>query len=225
MNSVHCARSTFRSAWPALLLLASLSLSGCSAFFTVVPIGQGSSISEAGSDTNKGFDKVAYVDKIWDSKVLPAIKSRAVDLDTLYTALKLNPDAASQKYGNRVGGPYNFVTKFEGTVTGANTVSQAGIITVATQAGGKNLSVLVQIGPVIQRTALRDAVGFISFNEFVNQLQFADVADELNTRVYNMSLKGKDFEALVGKTVSIQGAFTLDQLDQLTVLPVYLDVK
>ncbi|HEX7975078.1 MAG TPA: DUF2291 domain-containing protein [Anaerolineales bacterium] len=209
-----------------VLMLASLGLSSCSAFFTVVPIGEERQLSEGGSATNKGFDKVAYVNKIWEGQVLPTFQNKAVDFNTLYTALKLNQDDASQKYGNKVGGPYNFITKFDGKVTAVNTASRVGTLKVEAQAGGSAVPLTVQIGPVIQGTALRDAVGFISFNEFVNQLQFADVADELNTRAYNMSLKGKPFDnSLVGKTVSITGAFTLDNLASLIVMPVYFEIK
>lgn len=219
-----------KRAWKMFLLLvvwlAAFTLTACSAFFTVVPIAEEGQLSEGGSNSNKGFDKIAYVDKIWESKVLPTVKSKAVDFDTLYTALSQNKAEASQKYGNKVGGPYNFMTKFAGKVTTVNTQSRAGTIIVETQAGGKAVPVTVQIGPVFPGTALRDAVGFISFNEFVNQLQFADVADELNTRAYNLSLKGKPFDTLVGKTVAITGAFTLDtDPDHVTVMPVYFEIQ
>jgi len=208
----------------ALMLLIP-SLSACNVFFVVVPISEEHQLSEGGSASNKGFDKVAYVDKIWESKILPVVKDKALDFNTLYGALKSNQDEASKKYGNQVGGPYNFLTKFEGKVSAVNTTSQAGTITLETQVGGSAVSLSVLIGPVIFSTALRDAVGIISFNEFVNQLQFADVADELNTRVYNMSLKGKPFDTLVGKTVDITGAFTLSVLANLTIMPVYFEIK
>ena len=210
-----------------LLVAAILSLTACSAFFTVVPIVEEKSLEEGGSATNKGFDKVAYVDKIWDSKVLPTVKEKAIPFDTLYTALKLNQDDASQKYGNKVGGPYNFLTSFDAKVTRVNTTSRAGTLEVTTQAAGTDVLLIIQIGPVIQGTSIRDAMGFITFNEFVNQLQFADVADELNTRAYNMSLKDKTFnDALIGKTISVTGAFTLDSgLDKLTITPIYFEIK
>ena len=169
---------------------------------------------------------MAYVDKIWESKVLPAVKDKAIDFDTLYTAIKLNKDEASAKYGHQVGTPFSFLTRFEGKVKEVNTTSRAGKMTVETQAGGNAVPLVVQIGPVLQGTAIRDAVGFITFNEFVNQLQFADVADELNTRAYNNALKDKQLDSLVGKTVSISGAFSLDNtIDNIQVMPVYLEVK
>ncbi len=210
-----------------VVLLVSLNLSACSAFFTVVPISEEKSLEEGGSATNKGFDKVAYVDKIWDSRVLPTAKSDAVAFDTLYTALKLNQEEASQKYGHMVGGPYNFLTKFDATIIAVNTTSRAGTLNVETEAGGQQVPLIVQIGPVIRGTAIRDGVGFIIFNEFVNQLQFADVADELNTRAYNMSLKDITFDdSLVGKTVSVTGAFTLDDtVDDLAITPIFFEIK
>ena len=202
-----------------------LNLSGCSAFFTVVPIDQAKIEQPQGSASNKGFDKVAYVDGIWESKVLPTVQKNALDFSQLYTELKQNQDAASQKYGNKVGGPYNFLTKFEGKVLSADTSSRVGVIKVETQTTTGPVVLTVQVGPVLQGTALRDALGFIAFNDFVNQLQFADVADELNTRALQNALSDTDPTTLVNKTVDITGAFTLDNIDDLVVTPVYMAVK
>jgi predicted lipoprotein len=224
-------RKNLKRAWKTVLLLvvllASQNLAACSAFFTIVPIDEEKSLQEGGSASNKGFNKVAYVDTIWDSKVVPTVKDNAIAFDTLYTALNLNKDEASQKYGNKVGGPYNFLTKFDAKVDAVNTTSRAGTMDVTTQVSGKPVKLTLQIGPVIRGTSIRDGVGFLRFNEFVNQLQFADVADELNNRAYAMSLKDKTFDnSLVGKTVSVIGAFTLDStLDNLTVTPVFYEAK
>jgi predicted lipoprotein len=219
-------RFTFRMAASWLFGLALLlSLTGCSAFFTVVPIQEAKIEQPQGSASNKGFDKVAYVDGIWESKVLPTVQKNAVDFSQLYTELRLNQDAASQKYGNKVGGPYNFLTKFEGKVLSADTSSRVGVIKVETQTSNGAAVLTVQVGPVVQGTAIRDALGFITFNDFVNQLQFADVADELNTRALQNALNNTDPTTLIGKTVDITGAFTLDNIDDLVITPVYLTMK
>jgi predicted lipoprotein len=206
-------------------LVLLLNLTGCSAFFTVVPINQAKFEEPKGSASNKGFDKVAYVDGIWDSKVLPTVQKNALDFSQLYTELKQNQDAASQKYGKKVGGPYNFLTKFEGKVLSVDTSSRVGVIKVEIQTPNGASIVTVQVGPVVEGTAIRDALGFIVFNDFVNQLQFADVADELNTRALKNALDDTDPTTLVGKTVDIIGAFTLDNIDDLVITPVYLTVK
>ncbi len=202
-----------------------LSLTGCSAFFTVVPIKQANVEEPQGSASDKGFDKVAYVNGIWESKVLPTVQQRAVDFSQLFGELTQNQDAASQKYGNKVGGPYNFLTKFEGNVLSADTSSRVGVIKVEVQAANGSQVVAVQVGPVVQGTAIRDALGFITFNDFVNQLQFADVADELNTRALASALNKTDPTSLVGKTVDITGAFTLDDINNIVITPVFLTVK
>jgi predicted lipoprotein len=216
-------------AWKAAIwlvgLLALASLAGCSAFFTIVPLNQAKIDEPQGSASNKGFDKVAYVNGIWDSKVLPTVQQKAIDFSQLYTELKLNQDAASQKYGNRVGGPYNFLTKFGGKVLSADTSSRVGVIKVETQTDNGPVILTVQVGPVVQGTSIRDALGFISFNVFVNQLQFADVADELNTRALQNALADTDPTTLVGKTVNIDGAFTLDNIDDIIVTPVFMTVQ
>jgi predicted lipoprotein len=206
-------------------LVLLLNLTGCSAFFTVVPIQEAKIEQPQGSASNKGFDKVAYVDGIWESKVLPTVQQNAVDFSQLYNELKLNQDAASQKYGKKVGGPYNFLTKFEGKVLSADTSSRVGVIKVETQTPTGAAIVTVQVGPVVQGTSIRDALGFIAFNDFVNQLQFADVADELNTRALQNALNDTDPTTLVGKTVDITGAFTLDNIDDLVITPVFMNVK
>jgi ABC-type glutathione transport system ATPase component len=68
--------------------------------------------------------------------------------------------------------------------------------------------VSLQVGPAINGTAIRDAAGFINFNQFVNQVDFADAATALNSEVKAKVLKGIDPKSLKGKKVSFTGAFT-----------------
>ena len=42
---------------------------------------------------------------------------------------------------------------------------------------------MLQIGPAINGTALRDATGLINFNDFLNQIEYANAATELNNQV------------------------------------------
>ena len=226
ISACPAGRSSLRTIARTLLgIVLAFNLAGCSAFFTVVPIKEAKIEQPQGSASNKGFDKVAYVNGIWESKVLPTVQQKAVDFSQLYTELKQNQDAASKKYGNKVGGPYNFLTKFEGKVTSVDTSSRVGVIKVETQTTNGPVTLTVQVGPVVQGTAIRDALGFLTFNDFVNQLQFADVADELNTKALENALNKTDPSTLNGKTVDITGAFTLDNLDDLVITPVFMTVK
>jgi predicted lipoprotein len=70
---------------------------------------------------------------------------------------------------------------------------------------GKSL-VALQVGPVMRGTALRDAVGFIQFDQFANQLQFADVANQLNERALAAATKDFDLAQAVGKGRNAEAA-------------------
>ena len=166
-----------------------------------------------------------YVDSIWNSKLLPAVLNGAVDARTLLDALVKSPADALTRYGHRdANGPPYLLVKGEGVVTKVDTQSRVGLalIDVAPYDGKPDLS--IQIGPVLRGTSLRDATGVIRFTDFVNQLQFADVANELNDRVLKTVLSGIDPATLKGKRVSFAGTAAADAtIRELT--PVRLTVE
>jgi predicted lipoprotein len=53
---------------------------------------------------------------------------------------------------------------------------------------------------------LRDALPFVRFSDFVNQIDFAAVASELNARALASSLDRLDPARLKGKIISFRGA-------------------
>ncbi len=209
-------------------------VAGCYALWTaglvatVKPIEAAKTVKpgDVGSSSAAAQDQTSYVDQIWDSKLMPTVQEKAVDLDTLMAALLVNQAEASKKYGNKVSGPYNFLVKFEGTVKEVNTKSRAGKVMLDVPLKSARPEVTLQVGPVIQGYSVRDAAGFISFEQFTNQIEFADVADQINNRLYEQVLKNIDFNAAQGKTVTVYGAFTLDKgLNKLVVTPVIIEVK
>lgn len=195
---------------------------------TVRPIEAAKTVKpgDVGSSSAAAQDQTSYVDQIWDSKLMPTVKEKAVDLDTLLSGLLTNQEETSKKYGNKISGPYNFLVKFEGTVKEVNTKSRAGKLTLDVPLTSSRPDIILQIGPVIQGYSVRDAVGFIRFEQFTNQIEFADVADQINNRLYEQVLKNIDFTTVQGKTLSVYGAFTLDKgLSKLTITPVIIEVK
>jgi len=176
---------------------------------TVKPIGEAKSLA-AVMGGGVVFDRVEYVDGIWESRVLPTVEQKSLDVNTLVAALEKDPGAASKAYGNDVGGAYNFLIRFSGTVTAVDAKSETGSLTVSVPFEASVLPVKVLIGPIILGTALRDAVGFITFEQFTNQMQYGGVSDELNERVMKNVVSKIDLKSIVGKKVSIDGAFTYD---------------
>jgi len=165
------------------------------------------------------FDPAAYGTKTYP-KVAAEVDKRAVPVTELVPALAKDPDAASQQYGTRQGSsPYNFAVTGEG-VAGK---PDGGLLPVKVK-GLADTKVNLQIGPAINGTSLRDVAGFITFNQFVNQVDYADAATALNNQVKAKVLKGLDRAGLKGRHVRFTGAFTYLAPTVITVTPVRLEV-
>jgi predicted lipoprotein len=150
-----------------------------------------------------------FVDPIWTSKVLPTFDEKAQDIVKVLPEIRADPEAAGQKYGRREAtNPYNYMVKGTGKVMEIKSQSQAG--TALVEIPGLNETVAIQIGPIVRGTALRDATGVVSFNQFSNQLDYADVSKEMNGRALKAAFANLVPASMAGKTVTFFGAFTFD---------------
>jgi len=172
----------------------------------------------AGSDdaSSGGFDPDAMVEAIWDSKVVPYLAAKAGPLADVVALARSNPDEAGRKFGYRAkegSEPWTFVVRIDGRIVAAETASRAGTISVDTKGDGK-VAAVVQIGPAMRGTALRDALDFVSFNDFKNQIDYAQFGKAFNQHVVRTMLSKLPRDALVGRNVTALGAFTLEAGDQ-----------
>lgn len=148
----------------------------------------------------------AYVDSIWEAKLLPAVLNADVDARTLLDALAASPQDAEARYGHReANGPVYFIVKGQGIVTSVDTRSRTGLALVDVAPFDQRPDLSIQIGPVLRGTSLRDATGIVRFTDFVNQLRFADVGNELNERVLRTILAPLDKATLRGKLITFAG--------------------
>ena len=212
-----------------------ITLSGC-VFATVRTIKE----DEA---AKQGFNANDYVSSIWDSQVLPAYEQQAQDLSTLLTLIDTNEASAISQYGHRSGtGPFSFMVKGQAKVVAFDTTSRAGLLTLdlipPDGAPDGTVDVSMAIGPLIkisQRAAVRDAVGFIEYGKFVNQQEFADVANAMGDRITLMiatalgvdnadAIRDVPPAAIEGKTISFIGAFSLEDRANIIVVPTELQV-
>jgi predicted lipoprotein len=204
----------------ALFFLMQLSLTACK-LWTIRPI---ESKEQKPAAAAREFNADAYVDSIWESKVVPLVAEKAVVLPVLLNALDADVEAAKKQYGSGdAGGAAHFIVKGEGRVSRVNASSQNGAIVISLPGYKGKTEVVLQIGPVFRGTAIRDAVGFIEFNQFVNQLQFADVGNKLNDRVFTSVVNDFDLATAQGKQVSFYGAFTLGERGKIIITPVKLE--
>jgi predicted lipoprotein len=170
-----------------------------------------------GADAGEGgFDPNAMVSAIWDAKVVPYLAAKAGALPDVIALVRSNPDEAGRKYGYRAkegSEPWTFAVKVDGRIVAAETASRAATISVDTHGDGK-IAAIVQIGPAMRGTALRDSLDFVSFNDFKNQIDYAQFGKAFNQHVVQTILSKLPRDSLAGRNVSILGAFTLEAGDQ-----------
>src|SRR5579862_2555672 len=102
-----------RNVRPSAMVTLAIGLNACVPW-TVRPIDD----SKEANDRPVAVSPAAYVDGIWNSKLLPAVLNSAVDARLLLDALAKSTVEAQKTYGHRqTNGPVYFIVKGEGVVT------------------------------------------------------------------------------------------------------------
>ena len=198
-----------------LAVLAAAALAGCK----ILPI------AREGEGTEHKFNGKDVVDKFWSSDVLPVLRDKAVPIETVLDAVAADLNAAGAKLGHRPaeeGSPWSFIVKGHAVVKEKNTASRAGTVVVDITTAKGPVPVTIQIGPVLKGNALRDAMPFINFQNFTNQIDFAEVGRAFNARALAEFTAAAEAIA-VGQDIAFTGAFSLNTAtDKVQVTPVLL---
>jgi predicted lipoprotein len=164
------------------------------------------------------FDAAASVEAMWQGRVLPVLTRAAVPIPQIFQAIDQGFAQAGGRFGRQTGegAPWTFVARGEGVVTAVNATARRGTVELAV--AGR--PVLLQVGPVVTGTAIRDALPFITFNDYSDQLAFADLGRALTRR--SMAALGPRIAALrPGAHVAFVGAFNLASAgDPVLVTPI-----
>ena len=196
----------------ALTLLAvGLTVGGCKIVATAKRSTAASEETDGGA-----FDPSAKVREMWGAKVLPYLSAKAGPFPAVIALAAATPDTAGKKFGHRPAEgnvPWTFVATISGRIVAAETTSRAGTISVDTEGDGK-IAAIVQIGPAMRGTAIRDALDFVSFNDFKNQIDYAQFGKAFNQFAVQTFLSNLPRDSLVARHVTVLGAFALDAGDQ-----------
>lgn len=173
------------------------------------------------------FDPAKKVAAIWAAKVIPYFEQKAGPFVEVRDVAAKSPDEAGAKYGYRPksdSAPWTLMVKIDGRIVAADTESRAATIGVDATGQGK-ADATVQIGPAMFGTSIRDALSFVSFNDFTNQIDFARFGDAFNAYVNRETLAKLPRNDLIGRKVTLIGAYTLDSSGQLPVVtPVEISI-
>lgn len=77
----------------------------------------------------------------------------------------------------------------------------------------RRMSAFQSVPPFAAR--LRDSLTFVNFNEFKNQIEWAQYGKSFNTHVNGMLLEKLPRDGLTGKTIKATGAYPLPAKGQL----------
>ena len=192
----------------AIMLAGVLALGGCKFVKTA---------DEQKAAAEGAFNPDKLVADIFDSKVVPYISERAGTLQEVSALAASNLEAAAEKYGHKEkqgNAPWTFAAKVDGVIVAEETKSRAAYVDVDVDADGK-ADVRVSIGPAVRGTAIRDSLKFVNFNEFKNQIEWAQFGKSFNTHINKTLLEKLPREGLTGKKLTATGAYPLPSSGQL----------
>ena len=206
--------------------------------FTVVSIEDAENTVQS-----EAFDPVAYVDGIWESRILPTFDENAVELSEILSEIEVDASGTAPKdelivvaerYGLiTVGEAHVYMVIGSGTIVSVDAETSLGTAEVVIDGYDGPIKALLYIGTRIPSddTSVRDSVGFIAFGDFKEQTEYGKAATEINKRVLATALGGIDRDNLAGKTISFKGAFTirtfnLIQIDvnEISIVPVEIEL-
>jgi len=206
--------------------------------FTVVSIQQVEELK-----LSEKFDPKAFVDGIWESKLIPTIKEKAVDLSLVLG--KIKPDDSgftsidnlipiTNNYGLiTVGEAHVYMVKGQGKVVDVNTKTSLGTLELLLDGYTGPIKIKFYIGPRIpsDESSVRDAVGFINFGDFREQTEYGKVGLEINKRSMSQVDLPPDKDTLQGKTISFYGVFTIRtfnltkiDMEEIKIVPIQIDI-
>jgi|GEM_PF-116178 Predicted periplasmic lipoprotein len=211
-----------------LLVLSSFMLSACK-LFTVVNNDKDKDSKQdvAFYFDDKSFDANKFIDSEWNNKIMTTIEKRSVDILDLTKELKSNVDNAGKKYGIRSGqegNAWNFIVKGKGKVIAVNKQLKNGTIDIDLAPYDGKADLKIQIGTVIKGTAIRDSLDFIKFDDYKNQMVFAEISNAIHKRVNEQILSKINFDNAKDKEIDFVGAFTFKSLDEIVITPVKIGI-
>ena len=148
--------------------------------------------------------------QILDSQLVPYADKNAKPAALVVGALEQNFDSACKQYGFRQSDafPCSFWIRVQGKVTRIDDSSRVGkaYIELTQAAGGEPVDVVLQMGPVIVGTGVRDGFPGIKYSDFDDQTKFAVFGQEINKLV--VARVQRSLKLKVGDPVDVAAVYS-----------------
>lgn len=155
---------------------------------------------------------MAHIDQVWRDNIVPQVVAQARPAAELMTALHAAKDIDSAcktlGYRSQEENPCVFYVKLEGNITAIDNASRSGKMTIQDQSAG---NIVVQIGPTIRGTQLRDGYKGVSYQDFNDQVLFGEYGRAINDQAVKM-IKAAQIKS--GETAQVYGVFSAWDIPQ-----------
>ena len=122
-------------------------------------------------------------------------------------------------------GELSFIIKGTGTVETVKNKLRAGYLSLKLDGYEGNAQIRLQIGPVFKGSAVRDTISLISYKDYKNQIEWAQVSVAFHDLISKNVLAPIDMAAAEGKKVEFIGCFTVGRPSQILITPVALKIE
>lgn len=176
---------------------------------------------------NVKFDAAADVADFWDSLALPELTGKAFELSDFLNDAGADLNSQQEKYGFESLGSIGIITytaKGTGKVVASEIKKTSSTITVAVDGYDGDVEVVIQLGKIFKGTTVRDSLSFIDFNNYTNQVDWANVSKSILNVISETVIAPIDIENLDGKTIEFTGCFIVESNDKIVLTPVALNV-
>lgn len=201
-------------------LLMAFFMTGC---VKVVQIGH-----EGDLTGNVVFNAADNVAGIWQTKAIPELEKKAVDLSGFLKDSNGDLKSLAGKYGKySMGdkGELSYVVKGKGQVTAVNREKKAGFMTLKLDGYDGPVVVQLQIGSVYKGSAVRDSLTFIKYEDYKNQVDWAKISQSIHDIINSELIAKQDLDTIQGKNVSFVGCFSVNNQKEVLITPVELTVQ
>ena len=189
----------------AALLLVAIAVTSCTRNSSQPP-DLPALANESAEQRVEPFDPDKSVTSIWArERVVGSFEKKAGPFVQVRELAAKSPDEAGARFGYRAkseGTPWTLIVRIDGVIVRRDYNDPARRRSMLMFPVKQRPTLAIQIGPAIRGTAIRDALDFVSFNDFTNQIDGTQFGKAFNTHVYRETLEKLPRESLIGRKVS-----------------------
>lgn len=173
------------------------------------------------------FDPTVVATNFWQQDAKDYFEQNATDFVTLVNESNGDFTTLAQKYGHYSmgdSGELSFIVRGTGTIDTVKNKLRAGYLRVKVDGYEGPAQVRLQIGPVFKGSAVRDTISKISYRDYKNQIEWAQVSVAFHNLISKEVLAPLDMNSMLDKKVEFVGCFTVGRPSQILITPVSLKV-